>query len=82
MGGLLMSRSPVFQTMFKDNYIEGQTKTVKIAGIEEKVMQDFIKWLYLGEADMNKHGKELFIISDRYQIRSLKVNFFTKPIRF
>jgi hypothetical protein len=73
MGSLLMSQSPVFQTMFKNDYIEGQTKTVKITGIEESAMEEFIKWLHLGKADMNKHGKELFIIADRYQLTTLKV---------
>jgi hypothetical protein len=71
-----MSQSPVFQTMFKETYIEGQTKAVKIDGVDDRVMEELIKWLYLGEKDLNEICEKLFVVADRYQIMELKVSSF------
>ncbi|KAI6175085.1 KBTBD4 isoform 7 [Aphelenchoides bicaudatus] len=82
-GALLMAQSPVFQAMFKTDYTEGKSKTVVIKDIEDEHMEAFIKWLYIGEAHLSKLSQELFVISDRYQVSSLKeqcVHYMTKDI--
>jgi hypothetical protein len=55
---------------------ESETKIIEINDVKARVMEAFIRWLYLGTIECEELAEELFVLGDRYMIEELKVNLF------
>ena len=69
---VLAKRSPVFQRMFNTEMIEQKTNTVNIVDMEQHVFEQFLKYIYTGNASIKDYVAELYFAADMYQMVDLK----------
>lgn len=58
--------------MFK----EGQTNEIDIVDFDANTIENFVKWLYLGEIESDELALELYFLAQKYLIEDLKVSYF------
>merc|ERR1712098_492536 len=69
---VLVSRSPVFRTMFEANMKEKNSNRVEIKNMEPEVFERMLRYIYTGHAMIDPLAKELFAVADQYQLEKLK----------
>ena len=70
---ILMSLSEVFKTMFLIDMKEQNTNQLVVEDIDEKVMQEFLNYLYFGDlGQLDNFKEELLYVSDKYEVLNLK----------
>lgn len=57
--------------MFK----EGQTNEIDIVDFDANTIENFVKWLYLGEIESDELALELYFLAQKYLIEDLKVSY-------
>lgn len=62
--------SPIFK--------EGKTGEIDITDFDATIVENFIKWLYLGEIDSEDTAIDLFSLAEKYLIQELKVSIFVE----
>ena len=68
---ILASKSLVFRKMFTD-MIKKKTDKVNISEMEQHVFQELLKYIYIGEASLNKYSFELINAAERFQISDFR----------
>lgn len=70
---VLMSRSAVFNRLFNLDTKGAQISEITIKDFSPELMGLFIKYLYFGKLEnLAEMAKELFILADKYEVKSLK----------
>lgn len=70
---LLVSRSDVFKRMFTIDSLEKKTGTVDLTDFRIDTLEDFVHFLSKDEVrNMREKAIDLFILSDKYNVQSLK----------
>jgi len=69
--GILASRSPVFDQMFKKATVEG-TNEVTVDDVSPIVLWEFLRFLYTGDiVNLDIRVEELFVVADKYDVPTL-----------
>jgi len=68
-----LDRSPVFEAIFTQNMKEGLTGEIDMPDFDSKVIEEFVGFLYTGEADLSNFAADLFRISDKYDVAILRL---------
>ncbi|XP_065209934.1 speckle-type POZ protein-like [Planococcus citri] len=71
--GILASRSPVFEAMFKHDMQENRSNQVDISDIRPEVFEEFLLFMYTDKTPNYKMVTELFVVADKYQVEGLRV---------
>ncbi|KAI6184913.1 BTB domain-containing protein [Aphelenchoides bicaudatus] len=69
---VLICQSQVFKSMLQKIYTEGESGEIEIKDFEVGVIENFVKWLYLGEIDSEEEAVKLYYLGDKYLIQDLK----------
>ena len=72
---IVAAGSPVLATMFQQDFLEKQTKTVEIKDTKPEVFKQLLQYLYTGKATLiEKEGMahDLLAVADMYGVDSLK----------
>lgn len=75
---VLSAQSEVFKSMFMSKFKEGLKSEIKVKDVEEETMKHLIKWFYTNKLEANCPTEKLFIVADKYDIKLLKVCYFSK----
>jgi hypothetical protein len=71
---VLVSQSEVFKRMMMMNTIEAQTSVIEIPDAGYGAVESFLEYIYLGSVEkLDTFVEELFVMSDKYCVDSLKV---------
>jgi len=69
--GILASRSPVFDQLFKKATVEG-TSEVTIDDVSPIVLWEFLRYLYTGDiVNLDIRVEDLFVVADKYDVPTL-----------
>ncbi|XP_033228296.1 speckle-type POZ protein B-like [Belonocnema kinseyi] len=70
---ILAANSPVFQRIFSHQMQETLKKEVQIKEIEQDVLEEFLKYIYVRKIDkLEELAAELLIAANRYEMEELK----------
>jgi speckle-type POZ protein len=74
---ILTAMSPVFETMFKEGYMEHREGYIenyfKIEGIDRDVFKEFLRFLYSGQVEhLDEVCFDLFAAADKYEVQPLR----------
>jgi hypothetical protein len=67
-----MGQSKVFERMFLCGMVESSASAVTVDDISSQVMEQLIRFLYLGNAELESVAEDLFVAADKYDIEDLK----------
>lgn len=72
---ILIARSPVFASMFKDDTKENITGTVEITDCTAAAFEAFLLYLYTASTDTMSQDNvfDLYYAADKYQVNDLKI---------
>jgi len=69
--GILASRSPVFDQMFKKATVDG-TNEVTVDDVSPIVLWEFLRFLYTGDiVNLDIRVEELFVVADKFDVPTL-----------
>lgn len=71
---ILAAHSPVFMTMLTQDFLETKTHNIEITDCTYEIFEIFLKYLYLKEIEDRSYPTvtELLVLSDKYDVSSLK----------
>ncbi|KAH9363620.1 hypothetical protein HPB48_004141 [Haemaphysalis longicornis] len=70
---ILVTRSPVFASMFEHEMVESIQNKVRITDIDHEVFREMLRFVYTGEApEIDKFPMELLVAADKYALDRLK----------
>ncbi|KAK9096221.1 hypothetical protein Sjap_021718 [Stephania japonica] len=70
---VLVSRSPVFRAMLKNEMEESRSGTIKISDVSYEVLCSFVHYLYCAEVTLDEQmACELLALAEKYQVKHLK----------
>lgn len=71
---ILASRSAVFDAMFKYNMKENESNYVEISDIDEKVLEQMLRYIYTDRCEnIAEYAEGLFVAADKYDLEGLKL---------
>ncbi|GFW63725.1 speckle-type POZ protein [Trichonephila clavipes] len=71
---VLAARSPVFESMFKNEMKESNENRLVITDSDEKTFGEFLRYFYIGEIGplTSDHALNLLVLADKYDVPELK----------
>ncbi|KAK9167296.1 hypothetical protein Scep_002487 [Stephania cephalantha] len=70
---VLVSRSPVFRAMLKNEMEESRSGTIRISDVSYEVLCSFVHYLYTAEVTLDEQmACELLALAEKYQVKHLK----------
>ena len=70
---ILITRSPVFRAMFKNDMVEATSNCVEIRDMGPKVVKEMLRYIYTGNApEVDKMADALLQAADKYDLKQLK----------
>ncbi|KAI1289359.1 putative armadillo protein [Halotydeus destructor] len=70
---ILSAHSEVFETMFNNDFLEGQTRQVKLHGISTILLSEMLRFCHTGECDFRDKSLalDLLAVADMYRLHRL-----------
>lgn len=70
---VLVSRSPVFRAMLKNEMEESLSGTIKISDVSYNVLEVFVNYLYTAEAELDEQmACDLLVMAEKYEVKHMK----------
>ncbi|XP_047341014.1 BTB/POZ domain-containing protein At4g08455 isoform X2 [Impatiens glandulifera] len=70
---VLVSRSPVFRAMLKNEMAESLSGTIKISDVSHNVLEVFVNYLYTANAELDEQmACDLLIMAEKYEVKHMK----------
>lgn len=72
---VLAAQSPVFASMFKNDFQVMATNKLEIKDCKEEVVEEFMRSLYTGEVGSEDNALDLFSLASTFDVNDLKATF-------
>ncbi|XP_065222725.1 speckle-type POZ protein-like [Planococcus citri] len=71
---ILSARSPVFNSMFRNDMQENNKSRIVIADIDQKTFQEMMRYIYTGKVEnIEESAFELLPFADKYDLKELRI---------
>lgn len=68
---LLISQSSVFETIFDSDLEENKTSEMRIDDFSAAAVEDFFRYLYIGDVESDTNAMELYQMANKYDVAGL-----------